>query len=128
MKSLFAETKIYFDQMFHDNWCDCQIHYSGEEFNSDGLEKWINIHYMPTFGTTTDLCDSTANYGNLHVVAWGEVYLDAMALSDEIIAFVDTNIDKTLYRVRRFEVSDHGYNESNQAFVVTTFSIEALTR
>lgn len=128
MKSLFAETKIYFDQMFSDNWCDSEIHYAGEEFNSDGLNKWINIFYQPAFGASTDLCESTLNNGNLHVVVWAEVYLDAMELSDDVISFVDTYIDKNLYRVRRFEISDHGFNESNNAFIIVTFSIEAIGR
>jgi len=128
MTSVFAESKLYFDELFQGLWCDAPIHFGGEEFDSKDLDKWINIFYKPTYGDHVDLCSTTMNYGVLYIACWGSNDLEAMALSDSIIAFINTNIDKTLYRVRRFEVPDHGYNETNYAYVLVSFDIEVLAR
>lgn len=126
MTSSFKETKIYFEKMFTTDWTLTPVHYAGEEFNSKDIEKWVNIFYEPTYGNHNDLSCNTANYGNLHVASWADYDIDAMELSDIVTSFVNTNIDKTKYRVRRFEVSDHGWNDSNKVFVLLTFSIEML--
>lgn len=126
MTSSFRETKLYFEDMFNQFWELTPIHFAGEEFNSKGLEKWVNIFYEPTYGNTADLTCNTNNYGNFHVACWSDIDADSMELSDYVVSFVNENIDKTKYRIRRFEVSDHGWNDNNKVFVLLTFSIEML--
>ena len=130
MTSLFKETKLYIDNLFKDEWCETKIHYGGEEFNhkEEDVTKWVNPFYQPMSGRINDYCGTTLNQGNLHVVCWADTDVDALGLADNIIAFINTNIDTTLYHVRNFEIGDHGWNESNQVYIIVTFSIEALAR
>lgn len=128
MTSLFKETKLYIDTLFKDEWCETPIHYAGEEFDSANIDKWVNPFYQPTYGSHVDMCSTTLIVGNLFVGCWATTDVDALELADDIIAFINTNIDSALYRVRRFEVADHNWNESNQVYVLITFSIEVLAR
>jgi len=126
MVSSFKDTKFYFEDMFQTLWFETPIHYAGQEFDGSDIQHWVNPFYQPTYGSNTDLCSTTLNSGNLHVACWGDSDIEAMDLADNIVSFIMENTDKTKYRIKRFEMSDHGWNDSNKVYVVITFTVEML--
>ena len=126
MKSAYGQTKMYLEELFQELWCETPIHFVGEEFDSNDIDKWINPYYEASYSTLSGYGGLTVNSGNLYVACWGKVELDSLMLSDRVIDFMNTNIDKSIYRVLRFEISDKGWMESNDVFTVVSFSIETL--
>ena len=127
MISSFADTKLYYENMFNNHWKTTKIHFVGQEVMPKQTKKWVNPFYQPAYGATGGLSDVCSdNYGNLHVACWATNDLDAMALGDAVVGFIKANNDKTKYRIKKFEMSDHGWNESNRVYVVITFSIQML--
>lgn len=126
MTSTLQQTKFYFENLLQGLWTNTPIHFSGQEFNEKGISKWINPHYTPRGGETTGLDALTTNEGMLYISCWADTDVDAMALGDEIIDFINTNIDRNSYRIRRYEVADHGYTESNKVYAIIGFNIQTL--
>lgn len=127
MISAFQETKLYYENMFNDTWTATKIHFAGQEVLPKQTKKWVNPFYQPTYGSNSSMSAECAdNYGNLHVACWATNDLDAMTLGDDVVAFIKTNNDASKYRIKGFEMSDHGWNESNRVYVVITFSVQML--
>lgn len=127
MISSFAEGKLYYENMFNDHWNATKIHFAGQEVLPKQTKKWVNPFYQPMYGSTGSLSSTCAdNYGNLHVACWAINDLDALTLGDSVVAFIKANNDGSKYLIKGFEMSDHGWNESNRVYVVITFSIHML--
>ncbi len=127
MISSFKSTKYYFENLFSTLWTDTPIHYAGQEFNGDGVEKWVNPFYTPRGGSNFGVSnEASVGMGVLYVACWTDNDTDCMELADDIVAFVNTNIDNTSYKIGRFEIDDHGWNESSKVFMIVNFAIETV--
>lgn len=126
MTSSLKSTKYYLESLFSQNWSETPIHFAGEEFDGKSIDKWINIFYSPLLSRSGGLSESSYTIGNFYVICWANTDVDVMSMGDNAVSFMNTNIDKSYYKLKNFEIADHGWNESNKVFLVLTFSIETL--
>jgi hypothetical protein len=120
MISNLKETKYYFENLFATKWTETPVHFVGQEYNSKGVSSWINPRFAPSGGRLSALSgQQTKLRGELDVVCWAKNDVDAFDLADKTIAFVSNNA--TDFSLTNFEISDHGWNESNMVYVVITF-------
>lgn len=125
MISNLRDTKYYFENLFDTWWEQTPIHFVGQDFDQDNTQRWINPFYTPTFSASKGLGSLTTNYGNLMVACWAENDVQAMELGDTLIAFITDNVG-TAYRIKNYEVSDHGWHKTNKVYVTITFNLEIL--
>ena len=119
------ETKYYFEDIFSRLWSETPVHYAGMDFDATKQPKWINPVYKPLRSTNNGISIETrVDLGQLYVVCWADYDVDAMELSDNLIDFLDENVDKTLFRSRGYEVIDHGWDDSNKVFVLLSITYE----
>ena len=120
-----VETKKYFEDIFEDGWLETAVHYVGMEFDGSQHDRWVNPVYKPLRSTPNGISESTSiSMGQLYIVCWADNDGDAMELADSVVAFISTDVDKTLFRHRGHDVIDHGWNESNKVFVMLSFTFE----
>ena len=123
MISNFQKTKAYFETLFKDNWTSTPVHYAGQEFSADTLDRWVNVIYKPLGGENTAYTGASMLInGTLTVICWAENDVEAMKLGDEVVAFVSAQKEFTM---RMFEVNDHGWNESGSVYLYLTFDIKS---
>ncbi len=126
MISSLQATKYYFDELFMSSWTSTPVHYAGQEFNAKEVPQWVNPFYAPKYGDKKGLSNTlSSNYGNLYVACWAETDVEVMAIADDVVAFLNNIVNKE-YRVKKYEISDHGWQESNQVYIMLTFSLEVL--
>lgn len=126
MTSTMRATKLYIENLFFTKWTKTVIHYVGQEFDSTGITTWINVFYKPFNGTNLGLCETSVEAGNIFIGCWGKNDADVMELADDVISFINSNIDKKQYRLGRYEIVDHSWNETNDVFMLLSFDIEHL--
>lgn len=123
MTSNLEASKIYFEQLFSDSWETTPIHFVGEEFDQDGTERWINPFFTPSYSQSKGLANLTGNYGVIRVACWAENDLQAMALTDAMIAFMSDN-STDAYRIQNYSIDDHGWHKTNKVYVIVSFNLE----
>lgn len=122
------ETKLYFETLFNSFWTGTPIHYAGMEFDGTKHVSWINPVYKPLRSTSNGVSGNTSvELGQLYVVCWADYDSDAMKLSDDVVDFLKTNINKAQFRSRGYEIIDHGWDESNKVFIMLSFTYEQLS-
>jgi hypothetical protein len=126
MASNFKETKIALETMFQENWLDTSIHYANAKFNSDDIDKWINVVYEPsrTEITSVNSLGSSISYGNLYVVCWAETQFDVSDLVDMVEALVSDYLPSDLFKTS-YEIIDQGNAPNSKAFMVASFRIKS---
>lgn len=125
MTGTSRETKEYFEKLLQDNWCDTPIHFVGQEFDQDGTQRWINPFYTPTYGENRGFGNRVSNFGTLYIACWAENDLEAIALSDSVIEFMNANVTAP-YIISTYSIEDHGWHKANKVFVTVAFSIETI--
>ena len=114
--------------MFSSDWNETDIHFVGQDFDGSQHDTWINPVYKPLRSTPNGVSTSTSiDMGQLYIVCWAETDIDAMELTDTVIAFVGDNMDKTLFRARGHDIIDHGWDDSNKVFVMLSFTFEQFS-
>lgn len=117
---MLQEAKIYFDELFKNNWCETKIHYAGEEFDNTDLDQWINISLEPVRNNNMSVSGGIEYNFTLYVVCWGETDTAVMGLGDKISTFVKTNVAST-YTANGYEIVDREWQNSNHVFMVMAF-------
>ena len=124
---MLKEIKFYFENLFATEWTTTAIHFSGQKFEPKGLASWVNPTYSPTRRRSFGLGgNANAQYGDLYVVCWSDDDVNTMELANEVSAFIDGEVDKTLFRIKGYEVVDHGWDSTNKAFIMLSFPIETI--
>jgi hypothetical protein len=124
MVSTLRATKLYFEKLFADNWTQTPIHFAGQEFRPSSEGEWVNVVYTPLSGRPLSLSKEPAiSTGILTVICWAESDANAMALADDIIAFVSLNAGA--YKMNNYEVTDHVWHDANQVYLYLTFTVES---
>ncbi len=125
MASNFNETKIALEKMFYENWLDTPIQYANVKFDSDGVEKWLNVVYEPSRVAITSLNDTSGiSYGMLYVVCWADNQFDVSVLVDDVETTVSTYLPNDLYKTS-YEIIDQGNAPNAKAFMVVSFNIKS---
>ena len=118
--------KLYFENEFFTKWTDTPIHYAGQEFNSEGIDKWINPVYHPLSGKPqgmTKFGASMSQRASFDIVCWAKNDADAMELSDNIIAFVADNVNSSKFAVSGYQVGDHAWDNTGLVYLYLSFDI-----
>ncbi len=124
MKTSFRETKLFFEKMFLDNWNETPIHFVGQEFKNDGIDRWINPFYTPVKGAFRGLSGTLSeSKGRLEVICWAENDAEVMQLADELVELVFSHTSNKTYRIDRYEVTDHAWHTSNSVYMYLTFEV-----
>ncbi len=124
---MLKEIKFYFENLFATKWTNTAIHFSGQEFEPKGLASWVNPTYSPTRRRSFGLGgNANTQYGDLYVVCWSDNDVNTMELADKVSAFIDTEVDGTLFRIMGYEVLDHGWDSTNKAFIMLSFPIKTI--
>jgi len=119
------ETKYYFENIFNSSWNKTPVHYAGMTFDGSKQSQWVNPIYKPMRNRSNGINDdTTVALGQLYVVCWADYDIDAMTLSDDVIAFLKEEVDGSLFRSRGYEVVDHGWDDSDKVFMLLSFTYE----
>ncbi len=122
MISNLKETKYYFEKLFADKWVDTPIHFVGQEYDSTGIDTWINPRFVPVGGTLASLSGKrTRLEGSLDVICWAKNDVNAFDLTDKVVDFISANAEN--FTVVNFEINDHGWDDSNMVYVYLTFNL-----
>ena len=124
MKSSLRSTKLFFENIFFNDWAETPIHYAGQEFDSDGIPQWINLYYMPR-STGTPGFGSNKSEGYLNVICWATNEADSMELADKVIEFATTKNEPNIYIIKNVTIDDHGWVDANSVFTFVSFYIES---
>ena len=122
----FKQTKFDFESMFSLLWTKTPVHFAGQELNARGLAEWVNPYFTPLSGSNVGLGGAVQHRSMFNIVCWAESDVDVMDLSDEVREFVVANVDGDVYRLTGYEVSDHGWQESNKVYLELSFIVTEL--
>ena len=123
MVSNFKESKYYFEKLFIDSWIDTPVHFVGQEFDASGLTQWVNPRYTPSGGSLKGLSGGrTQVTASLDIICWAKNEVEVFDLSDKIVAFMASKA--TEFTISKFEVNDHGWDDSNMVYLYLTFDIK----
>ena len=73
--------------MFIDGWTDTELQIDGLKFSNDGLDKYIQIRYIPT--DDSSLLGRTISYGVLQVYCYHKVKNLSAVLADDVREFAN---------------------------------------
>ena len=120
MISNLKETKYYFEKLFLDTWADTPIHFVGQEYDSTGVNKWINPRFVPSGGSLAALSGKrTKLEASLDVICWASNDVDAFDLADKVVEFMSA----TDFSISNFEINDYGWDDSNMVYIYLTFDL-----
>jgi hypothetical protein len=124
---MLKATKFYFDNLFQTLWTTTPIQYAGQEFDGHGLDQWVNIVYKPLRSSPASISGTAAyNYGQLYIVCWAENDVDVMGLGDNIVEFMQTEVDNRRFKINGYSVIDHGWDDSNKVFLMFSFQMQEM--
>lgn len=122
------ETKFYFENIFSTLWLETPVHYAGQDFDGAKHDAWVNPVYTPSHSIPNGISTtSNVQVGRLYIVCWAEEDVSVMDLVDVAVDFINTKVDKQLFRHRGYDVIDRGWDDSDKVFVVLAFTFEQLT-
>ena len=121
MKSNLKGTKYYFEKLFQDEWTNTPIHFAGQEFDSTGRDTWVNPRFVPQGGSLNSFGMRTKLYGAVDVVCWAKNDVEVFDLVDNVVEFMSAHGKD--YAIHKFEVNDHGWDDSNMVYVYLTFNL-----
>jgi len=73
--------------LFLNGWTDTELQIDGLKFSNDGLEKYIQIRYIPT--DDSSLLGRTISYGVLQVYCYHKVKNLSAVLADDVREFAN---------------------------------------
>ncbi len=124
--SNFKETKMAIDEVFSANWSTTPIQYAGMDFDSTGIEKWINVVYEPQTNSVTGVSGSSSvSIGSIYIVCWTGYQFDTLELADSVVALIDTYLPQTISNISHSTI-DQGFNQNGKAYVVLNFQIKSF--
>jgi len=126
---MLKDIKFYFENLFATKWKGTSIHFGGQEFDPKalGIKKWVNPYYSPLRNKNFGLGDGAKIYfGDLYITCWEDNDVLVMELADEVSSFIEEEVDKTLFRFNGYEVVDHGWDSTNKAFILLSFSTQTI--
>lgn len=126
---MLKNIKYYFENLFATKWTDTSIHFAGQEFDPKklGVTSWVNPYYSPTRRRNFGLGNGgKVYYGDLFVVCWHENDVEVMELGDKVADFMDNKVDKNLFKIKGYDVVDHGWDTTNKPFILMSFTLETV--
>jgi len=126
---MLKDIKFYFENLFETKWTETSIHFAGQEFDPTalGLKKWINPYYSPLRNKDFGLGGGAKRYiGDLFIVCWEENDVLVMDLADKVSTFIENEVDRKLFKFNGYDVVDHGWDNTNKAFIILSFSMETV--
>ena len=118
------DIKQYFERLFNDSWLLTPIHFAGQEFDQDKTVRWINPVYTPQGTANSGVSkDARRVSSTISIICWAENDLEVMALADEVVAFMENNVEANAYSLRGYNVEDHAWHKSNKVYIYLTFTI-----
>ncbi len=126
---MLKNIKFYFENLFATKWTETSIHFAGQEFDPQalGISSWVNPYYTPTRRRNFGLGGGgKIYYGDLYITCWDDNDVKVMELGDKIADFIDSSVDRGLFKLQGYDVVDHGWDTTNKAFVLLSFKFETI--
>ena len=99
---------------FSSNWHESQVNYDQPQFTPHG-SKWVELMIAPVSSDNVSLESCTKELFEVHTLVYGKNKVEAGALVDKVVAFLqNTNINGL--RVRTWGILSNGNLETNDTY------------
>ncbi len=113
--------KQYVEQTFVDNWSSTPIHFYGVDFDSSGLDEWIQVKFSPLDTSYSDsLAECIQITGLVELYTYAKTLRDAMVLADNALAVIGLT---TNYVVLSDVPTEQGTFDNNVWYVNQRFTV-----
>lgn len=122
----FLENKKSIEQFIYDNWTYTPIHWSGIDFNIEGLSEWIRIAYVPKNTINRSIDAEKSEIGSIRIAIFAKIEFRVFELSDLILEMfknkkIGNNFVKKVIVLSNGQTSDNNYNYIDIQIEITTY-------